>query len=140
MRFSYHGIAESGGEPDEIVRLDRPYVADTRAAVGWATDEGLRSVLIGNCFGARTALATAARVPGAVAGLVLSVPPVHDFEVVRRLDRRPLRHFLKRLRPGHVVAVLRDRTGAGPSAAPGGASPPWPAARSGPGRTRARSG
>jgi pimeloyl-ACP methyl ester carboxylesterase len=110
LRFSYHGIAESGGEADEIVRLDRPYVADTRAAIDWATGEGLRTVLVGNCFGARTALATAAEVPGAVAGLVLSVPPVHDFEVVRRLDRRPLGHFARRLRPRHVVAVLRDRT------------------------------
>jgi len=110
LRFSYHGIAESGGESDEIVRLDRPYVADTRAAVDWAAGEGMRTVLVGNCFGARTALATAAKVPDAVAGLVLSVPPVHDFEVVRRLDRRPLGHFARRLRPGHVVAVLRDRT------------------------------
>jgi pimeloyl-ACP methyl ester carboxylesterase len=110
LRFSYHGIAESGGETEEIVRLDRPYVADTRAAVEWAAGEGLRTVLVGNCFGARTALATAANAPDGLAGLVLSVPPVHDFEVVRRLDRRPLGHFARRLRPGHVVAVLRDRT------------------------------
>jgi pimeloyl-ACP methyl ester carboxylesterase len=110
LRFSYHGIAESGGDTEEIVRLDRPYVADTRAAVEWAAGEGLRTVLVGNCFGARTALAAAAKVPDNVAGLVLSVPPVHDFEVVRRLDRRPLGHFARRLRPGHVVAVLRDRS------------------------------
>ena len=109
LRFSYHGLAESGGTGDEIVRLDRPYVADARAAVDWATARGLRSVLIGNCFGARTALATADEAPDAVAGLVLTVPPVHDFEVVRRLDRRPLAHFARRLRPGHMWAVLTDR-------------------------------
>jgi pimeloyl-ACP methyl ester carboxylesterase len=110
VRFSYHGLAESGGTGDEIVRLDRLYVADARAAVDWAAERGLRPVLVGNCFGARTALATAAKVPGAVAGLVLSVPPVFDFEVVRRRDRRPLRHFAKRLRPSHVWFVLRSPT------------------------------
>jgi pimeloyl-ACP methyl ester carboxylesterase len=110
VRFSYHGLAESGGTGDEIVRLDRLYVADARAAVDWAAERDLRPVLVGNCFGARTALATAAKVPGAVAGLVLSVPPVFDFEVVRRRDRRPLRHFARRLRPSHVLAVLRSPT------------------------------
>jgi pimeloyl-ACP methyl ester carboxylesterase len=110
LRFSYHGLAESGGTGDEIVRLDRLYVADARAALDWAAQRDLRPVLVGNCFGARTALATAAKFPGAVAGLVLSVPPVFDFEVVRRRDRRPLRHFAKRLRPSHVLAVLRSRT------------------------------
>jgi dienelactone hydrolase len=109
VRFSYHGIAESGGEDEEVIRLDRPYVADTTAVCGWVLGQGLRPLLVGNCFGARTALATAAVEPS-VAGLVLLVPPVHDFEVARRLDRRPLSHFARRLAPGHLRAVLRDRS------------------------------
>ncbi|MGH8773890.1 MAG: alpha/beta fold hydrolase [Jiangellaceae bacterium] len=112
VRFSYHGVAESGGEPDEVVRLDRPYVDDTRAVVGWVRGQGLRPVLVGNCFGARTALAYAAAEQdrgGGVAGLVLLVPPVHDFEVARRLDRRPLSHFAKRLSPTHAWRVLGNR-------------------------------
>jgi alpha/beta superfamily hydrolase len=108
VRFSYHGVAESGGQGDDVVRLDRPYVDDTRAVVGWVQEQGLRPVLVGNCFGARTALAYAAA-DGGVAGLVLLVPPVHDFEVSRRLDRRPLSHFARRASPAHVWRVLRNR-------------------------------
>ncbi|MGH9251679.1 MAG: alpha/beta fold hydrolase [Acidimicrobiales bacterium] len=108
VRFSYHGVAESGGEGDDVVRLDRPYVDDTRAVVGWVQERGLRPILVGNCFGARTALAYAAA-DGGVAGLVLLVPPVHDFEVSRRLDRRPLSHFARRASPAHMWRVLRNR-------------------------------
>jgi alpha/beta superfamily hydrolase len=107
VRFSYHGIAESGGDDEGVIRLDRPHLADTAAMCDWVGAQGLRPVLVGNCFGARTALAAAAADP-AVAGLVLLVPPVHDFEVARRLDRRPLSRFARRLAPGHVAAVLRD--------------------------------
>ena len=74
---------------------------------GWQ-GKGLQPVLVGNCFGARTALAYAARHHG-VAGLVLLVPPVHDFEVARRLDRRPLSHFAHRISPAHLRRVLRSR-------------------------------
>jgi pimeloyl-ACP methyl ester carboxylesterase len=108
LRFSYHGIAESGGTPDEVVRLDRPYVEDTKAVADWLAEQGLQPVLVGNCFGARTALAYAAQHHG-VAGLVLLVPPVHDFEVARRLDRRPLSHFARRSSPAHLWRVLRSR-------------------------------
>jgi pimeloyl-ACP methyl ester carboxylesterase len=110
VRFSYHGLAESGGDGDEIVRLDRPYTADAGAVVDWVAERGLRAVLVGNCFGARTALWYAAG-PDAgdkVAGLALVVPPLHDFEVARRLDRRPLGHFARRARVGRLWAVLRD--------------------------------
>jgi alpha/beta superfamily hydrolase len=107
VRFSYHGIAESGGDDEGVIRLDRPHLADTAAVCDWVGAQGLRPVLVGNCFGARTALAAAATDPS-VAGLVLLVPPVHDFEVARRLDRRPLSRFARRLAPGHVAAVLRD--------------------------------
>ena len=150
VRFSYHGLAESGGAGEEVVRLDRPYTADAGAVVDWVADQGCRAVLIGNCFGARTALAYAAgpATGDRVAGLALVVPPVFDYEVARRLDRRPLGHFARRARLGRLWAVLRDparrralrrtlrafasvaggklRPGRGPApASTGGAPPEW---------------
>jgi alpha/beta superfamily hydrolase len=110
VRFSYHGVAESGGESEAVFPLDRPHVDDLAAVDGWVRAQGLQPVLVGNCFGARTALAHAARQPAdrPVAGLVLVVPPVHDFEVVRRRDRRPLRRLLRRASPARLWEVLRD--------------------------------
>jgi len=110
VRFSYHGVAESGGASEEIVRLDQPFVEDVDAVVRWLAGRDLRPVLVGNCFGARTALSFAAGRDGTtdVAGLALIVPPVHDFEVARRLDRRPLPKLARRATPARAWAVLRD--------------------------------
>ncbi len=108
VRFSYHGVAESTGEYEEIVRLDQPYVDDVGAVVAWCRQRGLRSLLVGNCFGARTALAYAADASRDVAGVVMLVPPMHDFEVARRLDRRPVDALAKRATPARLLAVLRD--------------------------------
>ncbi len=111
VRFSYHGVAESGGRSEEIVRLDQPYVGDVAAVARRLAGDGLRLVLVGNCFGARTALSYAARAPeGEIVGLVLVVPPVHDFEVARRLDRRPMGVLVRRITPGKAWRVLRSRT------------------------------
>ena len=60
VRFSYHGVAESSGQSEEIVRLDQPFVEDVDAVVRWLAGRDLRPVLVGNCFGARTALSFAA--------------------------------------------------------------------------------
>ncbi|HWM21868.1 MAG TPA: alpha/beta fold hydrolase [Ilumatobacteraceae bacterium] len=110
VRFSYHGVAESGGQSEDIVRLDQPFVEDVDAVARWLAGENLRPVLVGNCFGARTALSFAAGQAGdaEVAGLALIVPPVHDFEVARRLDRRPLPKLARRVTPTRAWAVLRD--------------------------------
>ena len=111
VRFSYHGVAESGGRSEEIVRLDQPYVDDVAAVARRLAGDGLRLVLVGNCFGARTALSYAARAPAEeIVGLVLVVPPVHDFEVARRLDRRPMGVLVRRITPGRAWRVLRSRT------------------------------
>ena len=100
-----------------MFRLDRPHVDDLGAVVAWVREAGLRPVLVGNCFGARTAVAWAADAvtaagsdaAEAVAGVALLVPPVYDFEVVRRRDRRPLRRLVRRATPRRAWAVLRDR-------------------------------
>jgi alpha-beta hydrolase superfamily lysophospholipase len=111
VRFSYHGVAESGGRAEEIVRLDQPYVDDVAAVARRVAADGLRLVLVGNCFGARTALSYAASASaGEIAGLVLVVPPVHDFEVARRLDRRPAGVLVRRITPRRAWRVVRSRT------------------------------
>jgi alpha/beta superfamily hydrolase len=74
MRFDYHGIGDSDGE--SVFRLDEPFVEDVRAVVTWMRSSQIeRFVLVGTCFGARTALAAAVDIPG-IMGLVLSSMPV----------------------------------------------------------------
>ena len=107
VRFSYHGVAESGGPSEEVFRLDQPFVEDLDAVGRWIEGQGLRPVLVGNCFGARTALSYAYRAE-ATAGVALIVPPVHDFEVARRLDRRPISKLARRATIGRAWAVLRS--------------------------------
>lgn len=79
LRCDYHGAGESTGR-EESLRLDRPFIPDVEGAVRWVGEQGLSEfVLIGSCFGARTALSYAARVPG-VRALVLISTPVRDYE------------------------------------------------------------
>jgi alpha/beta superfamily hydrolase len=107
VRFSYHGVAESGGRSEHVFRLDQPFVEDLDAVGRWVGNQGLLPVLIGNCFGARTALSYACQAES-VAGVALIVPPVHDFEVARRLDRRPVSKLARRASPAHLWRVLRS--------------------------------
>jgi pimeloyl-ACP methyl ester carboxylesterase len=74
FRFDYHGVGESTGDAGEL-SLDIPFTEDLRAAVDWVRRLGIkRLVLVGSCFGARTILASASRLPGAEAAVFLSVP------------------------------------------------------------------
>ncbi len=107
VRFSYHGVAESGGRSEEVFRLDQPFVEDLDAVGRWVASQGLQPVLVGNCFGARTALSHASQAQS-VAGVALIVPPVHDFEVARRIDRRPLSKLARRASPAHLWRVVRS--------------------------------
>jgi pimeloyl-ACP methyl ester carboxylesterase len=77
LRFDYHGLGDSTGSSE--FRLDRPFIDDVEGAVSSLADSGVdRYVLVGMCFGARTALSAAPGLPD-VAGLVLLAPPVRDF-------------------------------------------------------------
>jgi hypothetical protein len=77
VRFDYHGVGESTGDLTEY-RLAEPFVEDLRGAIAWARQEGAHDiVLVGLCFGARTALA-AARNDAGVRGLVLVSLPLLD--------------------------------------------------------------
>lgn len=130
FRFDYHGIGESTGE--STIRLDRPFVDDLVGAIGTVAERGIeRYVLVGSCFGARTALAAGGRLSG-IRGAVLLAPPLRDFalserrtdgwkardylEVVfhpRRLvggdERVTMRRYLRFARSGALVAIRRLR-------------------------------
>jgi pimeloyl-ACP methyl ester carboxylesterase len=86
FRFDYHGIGESAGSTERF-DLAHPFVRDAHAAMDWLEGIGVeRFVLIGSCFGARTAL-SAAQHRGVVAVALVS-PPIRDFEMGERLVTR----------------------------------------------------
>jgi pimeloyl-ACP methyl ester carboxylesterase len=83
FRFDYHGLGESTG-PIEDIRLDKPHVEDLRAVIAWMTDLDLRRfILVGSCFGARTALCLAPEIDG-LAGVVLLGTPLRDYGISER--------------------------------------------------------
>jgi alpha/beta superfamily hydrolase len=105
LRFDYHGVGESSGEI-ESYRLDQPFVDDVLAAVRCLDDHGVQEIaLAGTCFGARTALAAADRIPQ-LRGVVLLAPPVHDFEMgTPAIEATPMSHYLRR---AFSLLALRD--------------------------------
>lgn len=115
LRCDYHGAGESTGK-EESLRLDRPFIDDVEGAVRWVEGQGVSDlVLIGSCFGARTALSYAATAP-AVRGLVLISAPVLDYEegeatVTRLAHEWSIWKYLRRsLRPRTLKGLLdRDR-------------------------------
>ena len=80
-RFDYHGIGESTGVLAGAPKVYEPYLHDIEAAVGWVRSSGLdRFILIGSCFGARTALSYAPQLDG-LEGLILVSPPLRDIQL-----------------------------------------------------------
>lgn len=84
IRFDYHGVGESDGHARRF-RLDEPFDTDLLAVVARARREGIeRFVLIGSCFGARTAMASADRIPQ-LEGIALLAAPIRDYEMGDRV-------------------------------------------------------
>jgi hypothetical protein len=108
VRFDYHGVGESTGDLTEY-RLAEPFTDDLRGAISWARHEGASDVVVvGLCFGARTALA-AARIDAGVRGLVLVSLPLLDLRqgeggAARRAGEAGLWEYL---RTGLRAEVLR---------------------------------
>ncbi len=74
IRLDYRGVGDSTGELAEFA-LHRPNISDAVAALDQLSERGVRrAALIGDCFGARTALATAARDPRCQALVLVSLP------------------------------------------------------------------
>ena len=76
VRFDWQGIGDSTGEV-ETFALHEPATAEAEAAFGILGTE--QCVLVGQCYGARTAMAMASTVDRLV-GVALLAPPVRDFE------------------------------------------------------------
>lgn len=115
FRFDYHGVGESTGSVGSF-RLDEPFIDDLDAALAWLHARGMRDVLlIGWCFGARTALARAPNLSN-LSGLVLVSPPVADTlepddQIWRMASNLRAADMLKMgIRPWVVRSILdRDR-------------------------------
>jgi pimeloyl-ACP methyl ester carboxylesterase len=108
LRLDYHGVGESSGEVGSY-RLDRPFVDDVLAAVRCVNEYGVRDVvLVGTCFGARTALACADRIP-ALRGIGLLAPPTRDFEMgTPKIEATPASHYLRRAFSTRVLRGFFD--------------------------------
>jgi len=75
LRMDYHGAGESTGTAPAVFRLDRPFVSDAKAAVDVLRGMGFRRfVLVGTCFGSRTALACATDIDGLEAVALIAAP------------------------------------------------------------------
>jgi pimeloyl-ACP methyl ester carboxylesterase len=83
FRFDYHSLGESTGAIEDV-RLDKPHLEDLRAAIGWMRDLDVeRFILVGSCFGARTALSLGPEIDG-LAGVVLLGAPLRDYGISER--------------------------------------------------------
>ncbi len=79
LRFTYHGVGESTGVVESL-HLHRPFTEDVIGAVQYLRGEGVDSVvLIGSCFGSRTALSSAEQIP-TTAGVILITPPSAGYD------------------------------------------------------------
>jgi pimeloyl-ACP methyl ester carboxylesterase len=107
LRVDYHGVGESSGHLRGY-RLDAPFVDDVKAAVSWLRDrESIRRfILVGGCFGGRTGLAAAARIPGVEGAIALTAPLVD----LRMGEGTPARRAASEGLPSYLARGLRPST------------------------------
>jgi pimeloyl-ACP methyl ester carboxylesterase len=105
LRFDWHGVGESTGSVRRF-SLDEPFVDDLQSALAWVESQGIgRFLILGCCFGARTALQTAREISG-IEGLVLVSLPVRNYGSAAEAGLGA--SILKALRP-RVIWRLSDR-------------------------------
>jgi pimeloyl-ACP methyl ester carboxylesterase len=106
LRMDYHGTGESSGTVDQL-HLGRPFVGDVGAAVRFLQGLGVQQVVIvGTCFGSRTALAAAAELTAVVEVIALATP-LRDFAMG---ERHTMNAAMRRSVPRYVLEALRPRT------------------------------
>jgi pimeloyl-ACP methyl ester carboxylesterase len=116
LRMDYHGTGESDGVVDRF-HLGHPFVADVSAGIDQLRSLGLdRFVIVGlTCFGARTALATAAERDDVVE-VVAMATPVRDFQMgeghrLKAAMRRSVwRYAVEAVRPRTIRGLFDRRT------------------------------
>jgi pimeloyl-ACP methyl ester carboxylesterase len=91
LRIDFHGMGESSGFVQRLGLHDL-FDQDVLAAVHWLEEQGNnRPILVGSCFGARSALLAGSAIED-VDGLVLISPPVRDFRFGERTATRTRAH------------------------------------------------
>lgn len=110
LRFDYHGVGESTGDVPRFT-LSTLFRADVEGAVRFAVEQDLgKIVLLGYCFGARTAMAAIPALKD-VSGAVLLSPPLQDYDQETFdgfLDTSSARDLLKKGLSASVLRGLRD--------------------------------
>jgi pimeloyl-ACP methyl ester carboxylesterase len=101
IRLEWHGIGDSTGAVDEYI-MDEPFLDECFAAAQMLRDEGVERIAIyGECFGARTAVVAAERLPDLAAmylvTLVLRDGAVSDQNPQRMVDTLPTKEYVKRI-------------------------------------------
>ncbi len=109
LRFDYHGMGDSSGVAERF-HLGAPFTEDVAGAVNCLAGRGFASfVLVGGCFGARTALAYAATDPR-VDHLILFTPPLVDVGMDEPTTARTAQRFVNSLGLSQLVhRALRPR-------------------------------
>ncbi len=111
LRIDYRGVAESGGAMRKV-DFEDPWTEDALTAVRWLESQGFaRIAIIGQCFGGRTALASADKVSGLM-GLALVAPPIRDVTHGEAILRRPLSWYVKKAASPRSAARLVGGRGA----------------------------
>jgi pimeloyl-ACP methyl ester carboxylesterase len=96
LRFDYHGVGESTGVCDQY-RLDRPFVDDVLGAVRCLEEHGVEEViLVGECFGARTALASVAQISNLRGIAVLAAPPIDAEMGTERIQKTSMSTYAQK--------------------------------------------
>ena len=101
LRLEWHGIGDSTGAVDEYI-MDEPFLDEAFGAAQVLRDEGCERIAIyGECFGARTAVVAAEKMPDLVAlylvTLVLRDGAVSEQSSQRMVADLPASEFVRRL-------------------------------------------
>jgi hypothetical protein len=114
LRMDYHGVGDSTGSIDEF-RMDRPFDEDVAAAVSCLKGMGVEKVILaGSCFGARTALSSAAGLED-VEAVILIAAALRDYALGERKAVTTAaawslgRYLREGLRPANLRGLLHAR-------------------------------
>jgi pimeloyl-ACP methyl ester carboxylesterase len=105
FRLDYRGIGESGGEPREATLTDL-WIEDALGAIRWLQANGFdRIIVVGVCFGARTALAVLDELPGLEA-MIMIAPPVGETNHRETIVAHPWSWYLRRAMSPSAVRLM----------------------------------
>ncbi len=114
IRFDYHGLGESTGQIKRL-HLHHPFTDDVDGAAAYLHGQGLDDlVLVGACFGSRTALSSAPGIEG-VRAVLLATPPSAGYDRTeaqgeRMARARSLGDYAKgALKTETIKAMIKDR-------------------------------